>query len=270
MNESCTPGLTYLFHCYEDSHTEVYNAIEEGAHKSSTQEGMVGELLPYQLRSDWMVTSLLFICFVLVCYVLMKASKYLQGQFSFFFSNKDRNGLFDNHTSSDIRYRLILISQTCLLSGFCLYDYFSESNSYLFSLVPHALLLVLFISQIALFLFLKYVSYYFVNWIFFSEIKKKIWLSSFACVIIWCGFLLFPIVLLIVYFDLNPQISAILLMIVMILGKILLFYKCFSNFFNKMYGIFHLILYFCALEVAPDLILWKCILLANNSLVLNF
>ena len=31
-----------------------------------------------------------------------------------------------------------------------------------------------------------------------------------------------------------------------------------------------LILYFCALEILPDLILWRGIVIANNILVLNF
>jgi hypothetical protein len=270
MSDSCTTGLTYLFHCYEETHTEIYNAIAEDAYRSTSKDGMVGEPLPYQLRSDWMVTSLMFICFVLVSYVLMRSSKYIQSQFSFFFSNKDRYGLFDNNTSSDVRYALILLSQTVLFSGFCLYDFFSTYDKFLFASVPHVYLLLLFIIVIALFILIKWAVYMFINWIFFYKTKQKLWISSFSSVIIWSGFLLFPIVLLIVYFDLNAQISVILFVIVILIGKILLFYKCFSNFFNKFYGILHLILYFCALEVIPDLILWKSILLANNSLVLNF
>src|SRR5574344_1824302 len=250
MSDSCTTGLTYLFHCYEETHTEIYNAIAEDAYRSTSKDGMVGEPLPYQLRSDWMVTSLMFICFVLASYVLMRSSKYIQSQFSFFFSNKDRYGLFDNNTSSDVRYALILLSQTVLFSGFCLYDFFSTYDKFLFASVPHVYLLLLFIIVIALFILIKWAVYMFINWIFFCKTKQKLWISSFSSVIIWSGFLLFPIVFLI--------------------GKIFLFYKCFSNFFNKFYGILHLILYFCALEVIPDLILWKSILLANNSLVLNF
>ncbi|MBP3663762.1 MAG: DUF4271 domain-containing protein, partial [Tyzzerella sp.] len=48
-----------------------------------------------------------------------------------------------------------------------------------------------------------------------------------------------------------------------------LFWKCFCNFFEKFYGALHLILYFCALEIMPDLILWKGIEMMNNNLILN-
>ncbi|MZU51428.1 DUF4271 domain-containing protein, partial [Escherichia coli] len=112
--------------------------------------------------------------------------------------------------------------------------------------------------------------YSFVNWIFFNKTRNIIWLESYFNVVIGAGFLLFPIVLLIVYFDLSPQIAPYFIGFVIIIAKILLFYKCFSNFFNKFYGAFHLILYFCALEILPDFVLWKGIILANNILILNF
>ncbi len=270
MNQYCRPGTTYLFKNYSDYQENVYNALEEQLHRTTTQQGMVGEVIPYQLRSDWMVTTLIFICFILISYVLMRGSKYIENQFTSFFSQKERNGLFNVSTSSEVRYKIVLVIQTCMLSGFCIYDYFSDVNLYLFSIIPHYLLLILFIVEVALYVLIKWLAYTYVNWIFFYKIKRKIWIDSFFSVIVWCGFLLFPIVLLIIYFDLYPQISAYLLLIVIIIAKILLFYKCFSNFFNKFYGIFHLILYFCALEIVPDLLLWKGIILANKSLVLNF
>ncbi|MCF2576759.1 DUF4271 domain-containing protein, partial [Phocaeicola barnesiae] len=42
------------------------------------------------------------------------------------------------------------------------------------------------------------------------------------------------------------------------------------NFFPHIHGSFHLILYFCALEIVPDLFLWKGIGFINNVLILKF
>ena len=64
-------------------------------------------------------------------------------------------------------------------------------------------------------------------------------------------------------------ISLFFMAFAIILAKILLFWKCFNNFFNKIHGFFHLILYFCALEILPDLILWKGIMISCNKLILN-
>ena len=180
-----------------------------------------------------MVTSLMFICFVLVSYVLMRSSKYIQSQFSFFFSNKDRYGLFDNNTSSDVRYALILLSQTVLFSGFCLYDFFSTYDKFLFASVPHVYLLLLFIIVIALFILIKWAVYMFINWIFFYKTKQKLWISSFSSVIIGADFFTFsPLSYLLFIFDLKMRrLSVILFVIVILIGKIYYyFYKCFSTF----------------------------------------
>ena len=178
--------------------------------------------------------------------------------------------MFVDTTASDVRYTLVLILQTCILSGFCVYDYFSDHDLLLFRTVPHCLLLSIYIGYVVFFFVIKWLLYSFVNWIFFNKTRNIIWLESYFNVVIGAGFLLFPIVLLIVYFDLSPQIAPYFIGFVIIIAKILLFYKCFSNFFNKFYGAFHLILYFCALEILPDFVLWKGIILANNILVLNF
>ena len=52
--------------------------------------------LPYQLRSDWMVTCVLFLCFILVSYVLAHGKKHLEQQFKNFALSKERASLFDD------------------------------------------------------------------------------------------------------------------------------------------------------------------------------
>ena len=56
---------------------------------------------------------------------------------------------------------------------------------------------------------------------------------------------------------------------IIIFAKIALFCKCFTNFFGKIHGLVHLILYFCALEILPDLMAWKGIEIVSNNLTLN-
>lgn len=270
MSETCHPGIAYVFQLYAEEQSRVEAALSHGACHTSQEDGMRGIILPYQLRSDWMVTSVLFLCFVLVSYVLARGKKHLKQQLKNFVLSKERASLFDDTTVSDIRYTLVLILQTCILSGFCLYDYFSDHDGVLFRLVPHYVLLSIYMGYVAAFFVFKWLLYSFVNWTFFNKARNIIWLESYFNVVIGTGFLFFPIVLLIIYFDLSPQIAPYFIGFVIIIAKILLFYKCFSNFFNKIHGAFHLILYFCTLEILPDFVLWRGIVLANNSLVLNF
>ena len=225
MSENCHPGIEYLLQLYAEEQSRVDTTLTQKVHHVTRQEGMRGEQIPYQLRSDWMVTSVLFLCFILVSYVLAHGKKHLEQQFKNFSLSKERASLFDDTTASDVRYTLGLIFQTCILAGFCVYDYFSDHDLLLFRVVPHYLLLSIFIGCVVLFLLFKWLAYSFVNWIFFNKIKNMIWIESYFNVIIGAGFLLFPIVLLIVYFDLSPQLAPYFIGFVIIIAKILLFYK---------------------------------------------
>ncbi len=56
---------------------------------------------------------------------------------------------------------------------------------------------------------------------------------------------------------------------IIVISKILLLYKCVRRFFNCFHGVLHLIVYFCALEMMPDLFLWKGIGLINRIILKN-
>lgn len=270
MIESCHPGMSYLFQLHEKEQNEVYTSLREEVKQSSVHRGMIGEEMPYKLRCDWMITVTLLFCFIIFSYVIRRASKFLHAQFKSFFSSKNRDGLSNNKTASDARYRLFLIFQTSLLISFCIFDHFIDKDPAVLSVVPGYILFSIYLFEIILFFILKWCSYTFVNSVFFTKQSNKVWIESYFNVVIWYGFLLFPLVLLITYFDLPPVQVTYSLTIIFFLGKILLFCKCFSNFFLNFHGFFLLILYFCALEILPDFVLWKGIVLVNNCLVLNY
>ena len=148
MSETCHPGIAYILQLYTEEQSRVDTALTHNVCHTSKEDGMRGMELPYQLRSDWMVTSVLFLCFILVSYVLAHGKKHLEQQFKNFALSKERASLFDDTTASDVRYTLVLILQTCILSGFCVYDYFSDHDLLLFRTVPHCLLLSIYIGYV--------------------------------------------------------------------------------------------------------------------------
>ena len=232
-------------------------------------EGMPGEPLPYLLHSDWMITTILFLCILLSSLAVSKEKKYLLQRFKMFFVRRERSSMFDDITASDFRYNLFLIFHTCLLLGICVYHYYSYHQPELFANSSHGWLLGLFTLGICLFLGLKSMLYQFINWIFYQKERNSTWMTSFFNLLIGLGILLLPTVLVIVYFDISSQNSLYTVSFLLILAKISLFWKCFSNFFEKIHGALHLILYFCALEILPDLILWKGLELVSNNLILK-
>ena len=84
------------------------------------------------------------------------------------------------------------------------------------------------------------------------------------------GVLLFPVVMLIAYFELSIQRAAIYVGIVVLFIKILAFFKTILIFFRKNGVFLQIILYLCALEIVPLAILLGSLGLINNFLKVNF
>ena len=110
----------------------------------------------------------------------------------------------------------------------------------------------------------------FLGWTFFDKNKTNIWLESYSALIYYVGFALFPFVLFLVYFDLSLTNLVIIGAIILIFTKILMFYKWIKLFFHQFGALFLLILYFCALEILPCLLLYQGMIQINNILLIKF
>lgn len=231
--------------------------------------GMPGEPLPYLIHTDWMITLVLFLCTLGSTLVLSKEKKYLLQQLKVSFTSRERSSMFDEVTTSAIHYKILLVVHSCVLLGFCFYYYYTNSLPELFERIRHSWLLGGYTLSIGIFIALKSILYQFINWVFFQKVRNSLWMASFFNLFIWLGIGMLPVVLVSVYFDISSQIALSLMVILVIFAKISLFWMCFSNFFEKIHGALHLILYFCALEILPDFLFWKGIELANNNLILN-
>ncbi len=116
----------------------------------------------------------------------------------------------------------------------------------------------------------KYVVYGFVNWVFFDRKNNGRWRRSWLFLSSLEGVLLFPAVLLLVYFSLSLNAALIYTLIVMLFIKMLAFYKGYTIFFKRIGASLQIILYFCALELMPLMVLWGVLLITDNYLIINF
>ena len=161
---------------------------------------MTGEPLPYIMRNDWLVTTILFLCLLGVLFIFSKGRKFLLKQTNGILVNKERSNLFDEATSSDTQYAFFLVSHACIMLVFCLYSFFAKSSPVLFDRFSHFELLVFSAGCVVALFLLKWSAYSFVNWIFFEEARNRLWIQFYFNIFIWMGLLLLPIVLLVVYF----------------------------------------------------------------------
>ena len=110
----------------------------------------------------------------------------------------------------------------------------------------------------------------FLGWTFFDENRTNLWLESYSTLIYYAGFALFPFVLFLVYFDLSLTNLIVIGSIILIFAKILMFYKWIKLFFHQFSELFLLIVYFCALEIIPCLLLYQGMIQVNNILLIKF
>lgn len=232
--------------------------------------GFEGTPISYSPRTDDAIALTLLVCFFLSSIALARGKKFLSQQVKDFVLHRERTSIFDSSTAADVRYLLVLVLQTCVLSGITFINYFHDTCPALMDHVSSLLLLGIYVGFCLAYFLLKWLLYMFLGWTFFDKNKTNIWLESYSALIYYVGFALFPFVLFLVYFDLSLTNLVIIGSIILIFTKILMFYKWIKLFFHQFSGLFLLILYFCALEIVPCLLLYQGMVRINDILLIKF
>ena len=232
--------------------------------------GFEGTPISYSPRTDDAIALTLLACFFLSSIALARGKRFLSQQVKDFVLHRERTSIFDSSTAADVRYLLVLVLQTCVLSGITFLNYFHDTSPTLMNQVSPLLLLGIYVGFCLTYFLLKWLIYMFLGWTFFDKNKTNIWLESYSALIYYVGFALFPFVLFLVYFDLSLTNLVIIGSIILIFTKILMFYKWIKLFFHQFSGLFLLILYFCALEIVPCLLLYQGMIQMNNILLIKF
>ena len=232
--------------------------------------GFEGTPISYSPRTDDAIALTLLACFFLSSIALARGKKFLSQQVKDFVLHRERTSIFDSSTAADVRYLLVLVLQTCVLSGITFLNYFHDTCPALMDHVSSLLLLGIYVGFCLAYFLLKWLLYMFLGWTFFDKNKTNIWLESYSALIYYVGFALFPFVLFLVYFDLSLTNLVIIGSIILIFTKILMFNKWIKLFFHQFSGLFLLILYFCALEIVPCLLLYQGMIQMNNILLIKF
>ena len=235
---------------------------------STERIGTSGDPIPYTFQNDSFVTGILILCFLLMTFALSRISDFLLRQTKQFFSTqKTEQTLIE--TGSEIKFQILFLFITCLIYALLYFLYTNHFIANTFIISSEYLLLVIFGMTILGYMFLRMVLYTIVNNIFFDNKKNLQFLGSILIITSLEGVVLFPLILLLAYFQFSLQNAIIYTATIVILAKILTFYKSFTIFFNQKGGFLQIILYFCALEMIPLMMLWSGLLVITENLKIN-
>ena len=227
------------------------------SHRSMTVDGVAGDPVIYRLRHDDIVTSTLLVSFVLMMWVVAASWKFLRDMVKDFFYHRIRPNLFADRVDTELRGRFFLVAQTCFLQGILFVDYVQDVLPEMFDRASPYVLLSVGTTVVGGYYLSKLCFYNFVNSVFFDAARRRLWNDTYFVSILLIGVILLPLTLLVVFFDLPFSQALTAYVLLMAFVKILLLYKANRIFFSSLSGSLHVILYFCALEIAPLLFTWR-------------
>jgi len=230
--------------------------------------GVAGDPIPNVVFDDDIVTGILLLCFLLALVSYAHSRDFFLHQLkNLFYIPRGEN---DYSESMGNMFLLFLNVQTCLLLAIIGYFYTITYIADTFVLDEPHYLIAIYLGDFLAYFLLKYVVYKVVNSIFFGSKKSKQWRKTLTFITSLEGIILFPIVMLLVYFGVSMQNVVFIFIFILILTKILTFYKSWVIFFRQMSGFLQIILYLCALEIIPLLSLVGSLMLITDQLKVNF
>ena len=232
--------------------------------------GAMGDPIPYSVRGDDVITSLLLVFFVLAVISYSTIRGFFTRQVKNFFSMPREGATTMTETATEARFQVYIVFLTSLLFSTLYYFYSLHYKGDAYVLSSQYYLILIFWAIFLLYFLVKMGLYTLVNNVFFDGKRNLQWIKSLLFVVAVEGLISFPAIVMGPYFDMSIGKVEIYFAIVLIFVKLMTFYKCYIIFFRQNVVSLQIILYLCALEIVPLLALWGVLDITANSLKINF
>ena len=232
--------------------------------------GISGDPLPYSIRNDNVITSILLIFFVLTIIAYANTHKFVMRQLkTFFYMPHDGAGEIPE-SGSELRFQLFLVLLSTVMLSLLYYLYTIHLNGDNFILRSQYHLIAIYMVMMIGYFVISWILYSVVNSVFFDGKRNKHWMKIKLFISSMEGIVMFPAVLLQAYFNMSDQNVIIYVVIVLFFVKLWSFFKCYVVFFRRNVFELQIILYFCALEMVPLLAFWGALGYVTDSLIIKF
>jgi len=223
--------------------------------------GFAATSTPFRLRYHGWCGLLLLLCMLLaVSLVLRLRKKFRELLRGVFFPIPGKTDV--PATDDPLRYSTRLVA-ICLLSLSATIVTFTfalnDVGYYPFLETPYILFVILFFLWLVYFV-LKRLMSSFVNWIFFRREKIFTWQRAYTFLFVTEATFFLILAMAVVFLPVSPADMLFLALVFVAFVKIVLLFKTYQIFFSKIYGILHLIVYFCTLELMPLLVLQQMLM----------
>lgn len=226
--------------------------------------GEAGDPVPTSLAADDGVTATLLACFLLAMAALTGARAFVVRMAKAFFRTSRDGSAPMSETPAEVRFQSLLVVEGCLLLAVLQHSVdFSTGRADPYAGADHWAMAT-YAAIFAAYIVGKHAVQAVANAVFFDTRANREWLRWALFIAAAEGAAMFPVTLLRVYFDLPVAAVMAALGAIVAAAKVLSLCKCKTIFFRSNGGFLQIILYFCALEIAPLLALCG-ILVANGN-----
>ena len=216
-------------------------------------QGFIGIPHPSIPQTESWVFVVLMLLFFLLIYSVSQSSGYISDTIKTFFQLKERSSIFSKATVNDSRFRFLLIVFSIFVLSLYVYFFFHKSDK-VFTI--NEFLLILLIT--GLFLSIKFILFKIIGYVFLNPNNLKLAIDSYFNIFSFLGLALYPLLFLQIY--LNDGLVSIInvtSLIVSSIASLLVTFKLFQIFFQKILDFLYILLYLCTLEILPLIILIK-------------
>ena len=191
--------------------------------------------------------------------------KYIENFFHYMFSTRRRENLFEDHTVNETSILAALIANTCIVEGFLIYMAMLLMRPELSaSMQGKTFLHIGIFCALALgFYIIQWLVYKTLGYTFSDKEATKLWLDGFKASQAMLGLVLLPVMILVMVFTSNGKMLLCVAALLYLVARLIFIYKGFRIFFSNLSSFLYFILYLCAVEIVPLVILtgvtnWIC------------
>lgn len=211
--------------------------------------GIPGDPVPYTLRTDIFITSALLISLFLFSFIAAKSLHVFLLQIKDLLHKKSRKETVMLNMDYELKSHVHIHILNSLLAGTLFFNYSKDFLPTIFNQSSPYKLILLDIGFIFCFYIIKGVAYKIVNWTFFPRQEREQWNNTHCLLSIIKTLFLFPLTLVVVYYSLPATAFLWIVGIIFTIYEGLILLKSKQYFFSYKFGLIHLFLYFCTLEI---------------------
>lgn len=183
--------------------------------------------------------------------------KYLESFLHNMFSTRRRENLFEDHTMNETRVLTALMANTCIVEGLL---FFLALDTFVPSLSPalhaHVALHVCLLTAVAAVFYVGQLAVYtLIANVFSDAINARLWKAGFNATQSLLGLLLLPLLALALIVAQATKEMLICATFLYICARIVFICKGFRIFYSNLPSLVYFILYLCAVEIVPVVVL---------------